>query len=706
MARLRRTGEQPNISRPTRMRTANKPCNATSPTVTEQTSQVESKTASNVQSAGNNRHQTAPMGNMNRKPFLPVKMDAKASVARIQRALRPLAHDNSLLRPATAIEPRRVIKASGTAAVLVGKENNDGEHAPRKARQHSAQLPQHFQEDESVIEEEVSVMEDEDEDWAALPDNVDIVGSEDEDEDDMPIKPSRTSRSPLKTGARRTRHIDLTETDSEDDTVHSKGQRRLSTSSAEDPSATLHFSPPLRSPAPTKPTSRPLTPPASPSKSKLVSPSKTVKHIPTLPGHRPSLDAFWSADEVNTWNDQYSPKKVLKSPRKNPLLLLNQPTLGPPPTLTFSDSEAEEEYIPLHKSKPITSPSKGSDKHASPAKSSAARETDAEAQARAATRALAASRKAFDAIKHSLATSFLAELDATISDGEIGRLTASTGGVAIVWSKKLTSTAGRAHWRREAVRTPAASAGSDPVVSHRHVASIEVATKVIDDAERLRNVLAHEYCHLANFMISRVTAEPHGASFKAWARKATTAFALVGVEVTTKHSYAISYKYAWVCVGRQGAAVDEGDGCGTTYQRHSKSIDVARQGCGKCKGRLAQVRPVPRSAPTMPSKADGFGDGAEQRRIPAAAAPKPKSGYQAFVSEQYKLVKAELGATSPMKEVMGEIGRRYRALKDDKSADTVKPEAEPRSRPQDNGERHDEGIDAVARRLVFLDLGN
>ena len=34
--------------------------------------------------------------------------------------------------------------------------------------------------------------------------------------------------------------------------------------------------------------------------------------------------------------------------------------------------------------------------------------------------------------------------------------------------------------------------------------------------DRLLNVLAHEYCHLANFMISNIRDNPHGKEFKEW----------------------------------------------------------------------------------------------------------------------------------------------------------------------------------------------
>ncbi|KAB8664824.1 hypothetical protein FH972_026248 [Carpinus fangiana] len=613
----------------------------------------------------------------------------KIASVRTKRLLKPLAHDNTLLQPVLQMEPRRA-KVTGRSIEAAENKENQGQERKSaekdlsKPRRAVARRTQRVIEEDSIVEEEVSVLEDDedgDRDWVKYASEVAHSSSEeDDDEDGMPIRPSRTSRPVLKPLSRGLQTLNLTNSDDQENIPLSDKRGSLS-SDDEEPCATLRFSPPSRSPRKnTPPSSRPSTPPpASPSKSKLVSPSKTVKHIPVAPGHRPSLDAFWSADEVNTWNDQYSPKKVLKSPRKNPLLLLAQPNLGPPPSLTISDddTEGEPEYIPRHKAStsPRTSPAKSTNSTAPPG---------AATESRTASRALAASKKAFEAIKHSTATTFLATLDATISDGEIARLTASTGGIQIVWSKKLTSTAGRAHWRREALRTPSAPP------THRHVASIELAEKVIDCEERLRNVLAHEYCHLANFMISRVTAEPHGASFKVWARRVSAAFAGVGVCVTTKHSYEIAYKYAWVCVGRAG---DGGEGCGTQYQRHSKSVDTARQGCGKCRGRLMQVRPVPRVGVET---GEGRGRGVE-------GVPKAKSAYQAFVSEQYKTVKAELGAQSPMKEVMGEIGRRYRAQKDaaPKSAKEVEVI---HLDDHDDAKRQEDGVEAVARKLDFLHL--
>lgn len=230
---------------------------------------------------------------------------------------------------------------------------------------------------------------------------------------------------------------------------------------------------------------------------------------------------------------------------------------------------------------------------------------------------LAAKRKAFDGCKHSMSRTFLDELDSKVAGGRLGVLAASTGGVKIIWSRNLRSTAGRASWRRTVLKS---SDGTEKSVQHH--ASIELAEKVIDDEDRLINTLAHEFCHLTNFMISNVKDNPHGQSFKDWlvcrlryislrdsftsqmyltwflrAHKVTSVFEkhpqYMNVRVTTKHSYAINHKYLWMC---------KLAGCATEYGRHSKSIDPVKHRCGKCKGSLIQVRPKPRGGAKSPMK--------------------------------------------------------------------------------------------------------
>lgn len=232
-----------------------------------------------------------------------------------------------------------------------------------------------------------------------------------------------------------------------------------------------------------------------------------------------------------------------------------------------------------------------------------------------------AARKAFAKSKHAIASSFLQELDSTITGGKITELTAATGGVKLNWTNKLCTTAGRATWKRERLQMDAGES-SRGMPGHRHFASIELADKVIDCEERLLNTLAHEFCHLANFMVSEVTTNPHGKEFKAWAARCSKLFKHRGVEVTTKHSYEIDFKYVWRCTS-----------CGLEFKRHSKSINVERHRCGSCKSELQQTKPVPRASET-------------------------RTAYQKFMSEQMRLLR-EARPGSPQKEIMSEVAERW-----------------------------------------------
>ncbi|KAL8862574.1 MAG: hypothetical protein Q9178_001072 [Gyalolechia marmorata] len=397
----------------------------------------------------------------------------------------------------------------------------------------------------------------------------------------------------------------------------------------EGPNPIPKFSPPrLRSPTRSPPLSRVVTPPKSPARLKLPSPTKK-HHIPPSP-HRPSVDAFWSQEVINDWNDSYTPGKPAKSSHSREPNGLR---------------EADEGYLSPCQTGRI-SPSKG----------------PIEADKQAAER-----RKAFNKKKYELAAAFLKEIDQTIVNGQVTKLTEPTGGVRLVWSKKLQSTAGRAIWRREAIRTNAEE-GQVSATKYRHHASIELAEKVIDDEDRLINVVAHEYCHLLNFMISNIKDSPHGKEFKIWAKKCTAAFAHRGVNVTTTHVYEISYKYIWAC-----------SKCGVEYKRHSKSIDPARHLCGKCREKLIQVKPKPR----------GEGKGASE--------------YQEFVKANFARLKREKPGMS-MGEVMAALGKEFREAKEKRKDEVVVPVDEV---PKVGGRRADENADleSVMRKLDFLELG-
>ncbi|KAI9861511.1 MAG: hypothetical protein M1824_002403 [Vezdaea acicularis] len=408
-----------------------------------------------------------------------------------------------------------------------------------------------------------------------------------------------------------------------------------------------------------------------------------------------STDAFWSQTQHHAWIETHSPSKTIPfTPRK----------LFPPDHLSNA-TDLDSLSSPL---KP--SPQKN--------------------------KAELAAKRAFDATKHALAASFLQELDEKLTDGQVGRMAASGGGVRIEWSKKLTSTGGRAHWSRSLEKprttsfttsssssTPSSTSTSttanttpppqpSPTKPHpapqvyKHTASIELSTKIVTNPLRLHNVLAHEFCHLANFMISHVLTSPHGPSFKAWGRRASAAFAHLGVVVTTTHAYEVEYRYLWRCTR---------DGCAMEFGRHSRSVDPKKHTCGRCRGRLVQVRPAPRVG------AAGVG-------VAAAAGKGGRTGmqvgltpYQAFVRDWYAVVKKEHPRV-PHAEVMRRLGERYRALKAaGEAGDEVGRAAEEGEGGEEEEEEMDggvgdvdslpdalgsaeDGLDGMARELGWLSL--
>ncbi|KAL2009819.1 hypothetical protein VTN00DRAFT_5626 [Thermoascus crustaceus] len=333
-----------------------------------------------------------------------------------------------------------------------------------------------------------------------------------------------------------------------------------------------------------------VTPPASPSRPRLQSPSKDKHRIPPSP-HRESIDEFWRQEVINDWNDQYSPRKDLAAPGRAMQRLLH--ALGE--TTTDESNKNSTESTPSSSCSPVKKDPK------TPSKT-ALKKAEAEKK-----RALLAKKKEFDNKKASFAEEFLKTLDDAVAGGQVQKLAEETGGVKIIWSKTLQTTAGRAKWKREKFSgssnssrdssSSSSSYGEQTTTKIKHHATIELAERIIDCEDRLLNTLAHEYCHLANYMISNIRNNPHGASFKEWAAKCSAALRdhpVYGggrIEVTTKHSYKIDYKYVWLCVD-----------CGQEYGRHSKSINPDKVRCGLCKGVLQQVKPKPRNV--SPRKAD------------------------------------------------------------------------------------------------------
>ncbi|GFZ52057.1 hypothetical protein JCM24511_09829 [Saitozyma sp. JCM 24511] len=171
-------------------------------------------------------------------------------------------------------------------------------------------------------------------------------------------------------------------------------------------------------------------------------------------------------------------------------------------------------------------------------------------------------RKDWEQDRVRIAQDVFDDLDKRVFERKLGRHGASA---TIEWSKRLLTTAG----------TATQTKSRQPDGTSQLTAKITLSTKVCTGEEQILSTVAHEMCHLASWIISNERKNPHGKVFKSWGRKVMRA--RNDIEVTTKHDYVIEYKFKWRCVSER---------CGKIYQRHSKSIDVSKQACGRCRGRL------------------------------------------------------------------------------------------------------------------------
>ncbi|CUS09657.1 unnamed protein product [Tuber aestivum] len=325
---------------------------------------------------------------------------------------------------------------------------------------------------------------------------------------------------------------------------------------------------------------------------KLDPPKKTAPVVPPSP-HHPTSDLFWDELETSSWIDTHSPQKnpsVQRSLFQTPNPIMPEGTVAPSASPTKDLKEKRAMKTP------------------------------------------------FDAKKKALAEEFLKRIDDKIVNGEVGSKCASTGGVRIIWSKTLRTTAGVAKWKMEKLRLPnghVAMGDHELTDLVRHHATIELSEKVVDSEEKLYNVLCHEWCHLANYMISDCRKPPHGESFREWAAQCSRAFSHLGVTVTTTHSYEIVCKYQWTCQNLQ---------CKYVYKRHSQSIDPNKQLCGACRGgRLLQTQPEKR----------------------------PIARYQAFMKANFGRIKAENPGKS-QGELMSLVGKEYREARAKEEEDAKK----------------------------------
>ena len=180
----------------------------------------------------------------------------------------------------------------------------------------------------------------------------------------------------------------------------------------------------------------------------------------------------------------------------------------------------------------------------------------------------------------------------------------------------------------------AASAAANGAAAARS-ARVELSEKVVDSAERLRDTLVHELCHAAAWVVSGYRGG-HGPVWRGWAARVQRRFPELP-PVTRCHSYQIHCKYTYRCTG-----------CGYSFGRHSKSLDVTRKVCGRCRGVFECVLTARR----------GEEGGAATPATPRAAAP-----FALFVKEHYSAVKGTAAAGTKHAELMRLLGQKFAETK-------------------------------------------
>ncbi|XP_052797192.1 germ cell nuclear acidic protein-like isoform X2 [Mya arenaria] len=200
----------------------------------------------------------------------------------------------------------------------------------------------------------------------------------------------------------------------------------------------------------------------------------------------------------------------------------------------------------------------------------------------------------FKKLKEELTKHLYSMFNCTVFEGKL------PADMRVEWNKRLLKTAGFCAYKK--IRK-----------TEERTARIELSDKVCDTADRLRDTLIHEMCHAGCWLINGVNGG-HGPFWKYWARQSTKIYPELPA-VTRCHSYAINTKYTYRCKT-----------CQYSIGRHSKSMDLKKWMCGKCKG---QFELLVNLKPTTP--------GSAQTAVPTT--PRTPNRFALFVKDNYKVVK-------------------------------------------------------------------
>src|SRR5579859_1281080 len=174
----------------------------------------------------------------------------------------------------------------------------------------------------------------------------------------------------------------------------------------------------------------------------------------------------WSSnapfDGANRSNPTKSPRKQIttidKAPPSSPTRFRLPPSPHKASSPQFWDKENHFSWIDSH------SPSKPTSTITKPNPS-----------LQSQLSSISKTKKTFVQNREQIALDLLREIDEHVMGGKLAAGTASTGGVKLVWSTRLRTAAGRAHWSKVKSRPM-----GDPIAT-QHNLKIELSTKIISD---------------------------------------------------------------------------------------------------------------------------------------------------------------------------------------------------------------------------------
>ncbi|XP_046394806.1 acidic repeat-containing protein-like [Ischnura elegans] len=202
--------------------------------------------------------------------------------------------------------------------------------------------------------------------------------------------------------------------------------------------------------------------------------------------------------------------------------------------------------------------------------------------------------KNFKSKKTELAQKLFSMFNKDVFDSKLPR------DLPIIWNNRLRKTAGYCYNRRV----------KNSQGGFTRTSRVELSSKIVDNAARLRDTLIHELCHAATWIISEVTGG-HGPSWKRWTNKAMLVFPELP-PISRCHNYDIVTKYRYQCTV-----------CNYSIGRHSKSLDVQRKCCGICGGTFELF---------VNTKDEGG------KSVPRT--PRTPNAFALFVKENYKVIKS------------------------------------------------------------------